>query len=96
MAQKFLAWEPPYALGVAIKKKSSKEMFSRLAAEILEQAFLPSELWCWLQNWLGSHVAVAVAVARSCSSDSICLRCSPKKTEKKESPQWDTTVYPPG
>ena len=44
MAQKFLAWEPPYAVGVAIKKKSSKEMFSRLAAEILEQAFLPSEL----------------------------------------------------
>ena len=42
------------------------------------------ELWCWLQNWLGSHVAVAVAVARSCSSDSICLRCSHRKQTSKQ------------
>ena len=27
------------------------------------------ELWCTSQTWLGSHVAVAVAQAGSCSSD---------------------------
>ena len=46
------------------------------------------ELWCGSQMWLGSRVAMAVAVvlASSCSSDltpgrgtSIYHRCSPKK-----------------
>ena len=44
------------------------------------------ELWRRLQTWLGSCVAVAVAVAGSCSSHptpnlgtSICHRCDPKK-----------------
>ena len=46
------------------------------------------ELWCRLQMWLGSHVAVAVAVAQvsSCSSDSapslgtsMCHWCDPQK-----------------
>ena len=49
------------------------------------------ELWCRLQTWLGSHVAVALAVASSCSSNStlslatsICHRCSPEKQKKKK------------
>ena len=48
------------------------------------------ELWCRLQMRLGSHVAVAVAWAGSCSSDStpslgtsICLRCGPKTQKIK-------------
>ena len=47
------------------------------------------ELWCRLQAWLGSRMAVGWA--SSCSSESpptlgtsICCRCSPKKTKKKE------------
>ena len=47
------------------------------------------ELW-WLQTWLGSQVAVAVAQASSCSSDLTpslgiytCCRCGPKKTGQK-------------
>ena len=43
-------------------------------------------LWCMLQTWLGSCVAVAVVWAGSCSSDStpslgtsICRGCGPKK-----------------
>ena len=49
------------------------------------------ELWCRLQTLLGSWVAVAVAVADSCSSNStsslgpsICHRCSPKKQKEKK------------
>ena len=48
------------------------------------------ELWCRLQMRLGSCVALAVAQASSCSSDStpslgtsICRRWSPKKTPKR-------------
>ena len=48
------------------------------------------ELWCRLQMWFGSHVAVAVVQASSCGSDltlslgtSICLRFSLKKEKKK-------------
>ena len=48
------------------------------------------ELWCKLQTWLRSCVAVAVAQAGSYSSvstpslgTSICLRCSPKKKKRK-------------
>ena len=48
------------------------------------------ELWCRSQMQLRSPVAVAVAVASSCSSDStpglgtsICCRCSPKIVKKK-------------
>ena len=44
------------------------------------------DLWCRLQMWLESHVAVAVVWAGSCGSDltpslgiSICRRRSPKK-----------------
>ena len=43
------------------------------------------ELWCRLQTWLGSSVAVAVVEFSSCSSDltpslgiSICHGCGPK------------------
>ena len=46
------------------------------------------EVWCSLQPWLGSHVAVAVVQASSYSSDmtpslgtSKCHGCSPKKTK---------------
>ena len=46
-------------------------------------------LWCRLQIWLGSQVAVAVALASSCSSDStpsprisICCAYNPKKKKK--------------
>lgn len=49
------------------------------------------ELWCRSQMRLGSHIAVAMAVASSYSSDlipslgtSIGHRCSPKKTKKKK------------
>ena len=49
------------------------------------------ELWCRLQTQLGSSIAVAVASAGSCSSDStpslgtvVCRGCGPKKTERKE------------
>ena len=49
------------------------------------------ELWCRLQIWPGSRVAVAVAVASSCSSDStpslgtsICCGCGPKKQKKEK------------
>ena len=49
------------------------------------------ELWCGSQTWLRSGVAVAVAVAGSCSSDStpslgtsMCLRGGPKKKKKKK------------
>ena len=48
------------------------------------------ELWCGLQMWLGSGVAMAMVQSGSCSSDltpslgtSICCTCSSKKTEKK-------------
>ena len=49
------------------------------------------ELWCRLQTRRGSGIAVAVGWAGSDNSDltpslgtSICHRCSPKKTKKKE------------
>ena len=49
------------------------------------------ELWCRSKMQLASHVAVAVAVASSCSSDLtpslrnfIYCRCSPKKQNKKK------------
>ena len=49
------------------------------------------ELWCRSQMQLGSCVAVAMAVAGSCSSDStssletsICLECGPKRQKKKK------------
>ena len=51
------------------------------------------ELWCRSQTWLGSWVAVAVAVAGGCSCDwtpsletSICHGCHPKKTKNKNKP----------
>ena len=47
------------------------------------------KLWCRLQTQLGSHVAVAVVSASSCSSDSasslgtsMCHGCGPKKQKK--------------
>ena len=53
-----------------------------------------SELWCRLQTPLGSHVAMALAVAGSCSSDlipslgtCICHRCGPKK-QKIKNKKW--------
>ena len=49
------------------------------------------KLWCRLQIWLRSHVAVAVTQASSCSSDltsslgtSICHGYDPKKQKKKK------------
>ena len=51
---------------------------------------LPNELWCRLQTCLGSRIAVAVAQARSYSSDwtpslgtSIYHMCGPKKKKRK-------------
>ena len=48
------------------------------------------EVWCRLQMWLGSCIAMAVVQARSHSSNwtpsqgtSKCHRCSPKKTKNK-------------
>ena len=49
------------------------------------------ELWCSLQMWLGSCVAVAVVQAGPCSSSltpslgtSICHLCGPKKTKQNK------------
>ena len=48
------------------------------------------DLWCRSQLWLGSRIAVTVAQAGSCSSDStpslgtsICCGCGPKKTKNQ-------------
>ena len=56
------------------------------------------ELWCRLQKWLGSCVAVALAWAGSYSSDrtpilgtSICCGCSPRKDQKKKKKKKKTT-----
>ena len=48
------------------------------------------ELWCGLQTWLGSDVAVAVVSGYSSDSTpslgtSMCHRCGPKKKKKKKS-----------
>ena len=59
-----------------------------------------SELWCRLQTWLRSDVAVAVVVAGSCSSDStpslgssMCCGCGPKKKwkERKRKKEKDSS-----
>ena len=49
------------------------------------------EVWCGLQTWLGSGIAVTVSWACSCSSNSTCSLgtfishgCSPKKNNKKK------------
>ena len=49
------------------------------------------ELWCRSQTWLGSLIALVVAVASSCSSDSalslgtsICCGCGSKNDKKKK------------
>ena len=49
------------------------------------------ELWCRLQTWFRSGIAVAVAQASGYSSDltpslgtSVCRGCSPKEQEKKK------------
>ena len=48
-------------------------------------------LWCRSQTWLGSHVAMAVVWASSCTSDltpslgtSLCHGCGPKKQKSKK------------
>ena len=48
------------------------------------------ELWCRLQTWLGSHVAVAVALSSSYSSNStpslgtfVCYSAALKRQKKK-------------
>ena len=57
------------------------------------------ELWCRSQTWLGSGVAVAVALASSYSSNStsslgtsICHHCGPKKTKKKDKKNKETKI----
>ena len=61
------------------------------------------ELWCRSQMRLGSHIAVAMAVASSYSSDlipslgtSIGHRCSPKKTKKKKKKKGGYWEFPGG
>ena len=51
------------------------------------------ELWCRLQMWPGSSIAVAVVQDSSCGSDStpsletsICCRCGPAKEKRIELP----------
>ena len=58
-------------------------------AQWVKDLALP-ELWCRLQTWLGSCVAVAVGYAGSCSSDltpslgtSRCHRCGHKNKQTK-------------
>ena len=60
-------------------------------AQLVKGPALP-KLWCKLQTWLGSHVAMAVVSNGSCSSNSppslgtsICPGCGPKKTKEKKS-----------
>ena len=58
------------------------------------------KLWCRLQTWLGSHFAVAVAVASSYSFDltlslgtSICHRYGPNSKKQKQTNKQNTSKY---
>ena len=60
------------------------------------------ELWCRLQTWLRSGVAVAVAVAEAGSyrsystpnlGTSICLRCGRKKKRQKQTKLTPTFIH---
>ena len=60
------------------------------------------ELWCRLQTWLGSCVAVTVAQASSYSSDqtpslgiSMCRRCGPKRKTKKKKTKKKNVLFDP-
>ena len=60
------------------------------------------ELWCRLQMWLRSHIAVAMARVGSYSSDStpslgtsIRQGCGPKKTKKKKKKERKKTTGVP-
>ena len=55
------------------------------------------QLWCRLQTWLGSGIAVALVQVGSCSSDwtpslrtSTYRRCDPKKSKKKKKIMQET------
>ena len=55
-------------------------------------------LWCGLQMWFGSRVAVVVVQASGYSPDStpslgtsICHKCGPKKTKKKKRLNYEDT-----
>ena len=59
------------------------------------------ELWCGLQKWLVSCVAVAVALAGGYSpnstpsmGNSICCRCGPKKDKKKKKKKKNFFLQP--
>ena len=56
-----LAWEPPHATGVALKKKKMRMQVQSLASLSGLRIQRCRELWCSLQTQLGSHVAVALA-----------------------------------
>ena len=58
------------------------------------------ELWCRLQMWLGSHIAVSLAQASSYSSNStpslgtsICCRCGPKKNNNNKKPHNNLNYF---
>ena len=58
------------------------------------------ELWCRLQTWLRSGVAVALAKAGSCSckqtpsqGTSVCCGCGPKKTKDKKKKKKAITFF---
>ena len=57
------------------------------------------ELWCKWQTWFGFCVAVAVAVAGRCSTDStpslgisICCRCASKRKKEKKKKKKKRTL----
>ena len=61
------------------------------------------ELWCKSQTRLGSGIAMALAQASNCSSDSIpslgtsiCLGCSPRKDKKRQKRKnWEISPRKP-
>ena len=68
-----------------------------LAQWVKEPTARCRELWCRSQMWLRSCVAVAVAVASSCSSDSAVALIQPlawePKKQKKKKKEWVDLVY---
>ena len=85
-------------MGIPIMAQQKRIWLASMRTQFLSLASLSGlriqhcrELWCSLQTWLRSYVAVAVASASGCSSGltpslgtSICCWCSPKKTKKEK------------
>ena len=91
--KKFIShWSSPH--GSAVKNLTSIHDDAGLIPGLSQRSGIRNchELWCRWQRRLGSLLAVAVAVAGSCSSDLtpslrtyMCHRYSPEKQKKKKS-----------